>query len=170
MLHNRRGFTLLELIIAMALGLILMAIAYPNYRDWRQSAAYKEVSRKIAGTMLDARSRAVSSNREHRVTLTLDSGGANTSNTYAIARGNRSSNSTVWDPVAGGSGTLTSGVEVRGVNDCSQTDGTIVVIFTPKGGAPGAGPATGLCVMDTTGALRFSVGVADANTGRVAIH
>lgn len=170
MLHNRRGFTLLELIIALALAAILMAIAYPNYRDWQQSASYKEVSRKIAGTMLDARSRAVSTNREHRVTLTLDSGAGNSANTYALAIGNRSSNSTVWDPVANGSGTLTAGVEVRGVDDCSQTNGTIVVTFTPKGGAPGAGPATGLCVMDTAGALRFSIGVADANTGRVAIH
>ena len=170
MLRNRCGFTLLELIIALALAAILMAIAYPNYRDWRQSAAYKEVSRKIAGTMLDARSRAVTTNREHRVTLTLDSGAANNANTYAIAIGNRSSNSTQWEPVATATGTLTSGVEVRGVDDCSQTNGTIAVTFTPKGGAPGAGPATGLCVMDTTGALRFSIGVADANTGRVAIH
>ena len=170
MLHNRRGFTLLELIIALALAAILMAIAYPNYRDWQQSASYKEVSRKIAGTMLDARSRAVSSNREHRVTLTLDSGGGNNANTFTIEIGNRSSNSTGWNPVGSGSGTLTSGVEVRGTADCSQTNGTIVVTFTPKGGAPGAGPATGLCVMDNTGVLRFSVGVADANTGRVAIH
>lgn len=170
MLHNGRGFTLLELIIAMALAAILMAIAYPNFRAWQQSASYKEVSRKIASTMLDARARSVTSNREHRVTLSLDNSGANSANTYAVAIGNRSRNSTVWIPVAKVSGTLTAGVEVRGVDDCSQVDGTIVVTFTPKGGAPGAGPATGLCVMDTTGAQRFSIGVADANTGRVAIH
>jgi prepilin-type N-terminal cleavage/methylation domain-containing protein len=170
MLRNHDGFTLMELIIAMALGVILMAISYPNYRDWRQSAAYKEVSRKIASTMLDARARSVSSNREHRVTLTLDGSGANSANTYAVEIGNRSRNSTEWNPVPAISGTLTAGVEVRGVDDCSQLNGTIAVTFTPKGGAPGAGPATGLCVMDTGGALRFSVGVADANTGRVAIH
>lgn len=170
MLRNRCGFTLLEMIIAMALGAILMAIAYPNFRDWRQSAAYKEVSRKIASIMLDARARAVSSNREHRVTFTLDSSAGNNANSYAMAIGNRSSNSTVWPAVANGSGTLTSGVEVRGVDDCSQTNGTIVVTFTPKGGAPGAGPATGLCVMDTDGVQKFAIGVVDANTGRVAIH
>lgn len=170
MLHNRRGFTLLELMVAMALGAILMAISYPSFRDWRQSAAYKEVSRKIASTMLDARSRAVTSNREHRVTLALDNSGGNSANTYVMEIGNRSRNSTDWDPVANGSGTLTPGVEVRGVDDCSQLTGTVVVIFTPKGGAPGAGPATGLCVIDNAGGLRFSVGVADANTGRVAIH
>lgn len=170
MLHNRQGFTLVELIIAMALGAILMAIAYPNFRAWQQSASYKEVSRKLASTMLDARARAVTSNREHRVTVTLDSSAGNSANTYAMEIGNRSRNSTTWDPVANGSGTLTSGVEVRGVDDCSQTDGTIVVIFTPKGGAPGAGPATGLCVMDTAGVQKFAVGVVDANTGRVAIH
>lgn len=170
MLNNRRGFTLMELIIALAMGAILMAIAYPNFRAWQKSASYKEVSRKLASTMLDARSRAVTSNREHRVTVTLDSSAGNGANSYAMAIGNRSSNSTVWTPVANASGTLTSGVEVRGVDDCSQADGTIVVTFTPKGGAPGAGPATGLCVMDTDGVQKFAVGVVDANTGRVAIH
>lgn len=170
MLHNRRGFTLMELIIAMALGAILMAIAYPNFRDWRQSAAYKEVSRKLASIMLDARSRSVSSNREHRVTVTLDSSAGNGTNIYTVEIGNRSRNSTVWTAVPAVSGTLTSGVEVRGVEDCSQADGTIAVTFTPKGGAPGAGPATGLCVMDTAGVQKFAVGVVDANTGRVAIH
>ncbi len=170
MLRNNRGMTLMELIVAMALGIILMAIAYPNYRDWRQSAAYKEVSRRIASMMLDARSRAVSSNREHRVTLTLDGSGGNTNNRIVIEMGNRSRNSTAWTAVANGGGPLTSGVEVRGVADCSQTAGTVIVVFAPKGGAPGAGAANMLCVLDNAGATKFTVGVADANTGRVAIH
>lgn len=56
---NKRGFTLIEVIIVIALLGILMAMATPSLVAWRENAQNKEVAREILAGMRQARSLAV---------------------------------------------------------------------------------------------------------------
>lgn len=67
---NNRGFTLVEVIVAMVLLGILLVIAAPSLNRWRESAGYKEVARGILVGLREARSRAVTENKT--VTATID--------------------------------------------------------------------------------------------------
>ena len=66
---NRRGFTLMEVIIVLALMGILMAMATPSMIAWRESARNKEVAREILAGLRQARSIAVTENRDIIVSL-----------------------------------------------------------------------------------------------------
>ncbi|MBN2644477.1 MAG: GspH/FimT family pseudopilin [Desulfuromonadaceae bacterium] len=70
---NKKGFTLIELIIVIALMAILMAFAAPSMIQWRESAQVKEVARDILGGLRQARSIAITNNQN--VTATIDPDG-----------------------------------------------------------------------------------------------
>jgi prepilin-type N-terminal cleavage/methylation domain-containing protein len=46
--HHHRGFTILELIVVVGVVVLLMAVAAPNFTDWRENAKVKSSSRSVA--------------------------------------------------------------------------------------------------------------------------
>ena len=60
--RSQKGFTLLELIIAIAVMAILMAIATPSFNTWRAQASLKAEAREVLGSFQRARSEAVTRN------------------------------------------------------------------------------------------------------------
>ena len=70
---NKRGFTLIELIVVMVLLGILLAIAAPSMLRWRESAQIKGVARDILGGLRQARSMAVALTQDVTASLNLDS-------------------------------------------------------------------------------------------------
>ena len=88
-----RGITVMELLVVIALITVLAAIALPSFITWRRSAVYRQTTRDIVMVLREAKSRAISTNREHRVELEPSK------RMYRITQGNRASNSTEWGAV-----------------------------------------------------------------------
>jgi type II secretion system protein H len=64
---GEQGFTLMELLIAMCLMGILVAISVPTLKNMRQSQSHKETARYIASTLRRARAAAISTNNPQMV-------------------------------------------------------------------------------------------------------
>ncbi len=85
-----------ELLVVLSIVAVLSAIAIPQGMAWKRNQVYREATREIMLALREARSKALSANREHRVELNQVEG------TYRITRGNRSNSSTTWDEVVRG--------------------------------------------------------------------
>jgi len=71
--HGARGFTLIELVVAMVISALLLAIAMPSYRTWVQNAQVRGVAEALLHALQKARAEAVRLNAP--VTLTITAAG-----------------------------------------------------------------------------------------------
>ena len=69
---NKRGFTLIELIITIGIMAILMAFAAPPLVQWRESAQVREVAREILTGLRQARDLAVTGSTTVTAVIDLD--------------------------------------------------------------------------------------------------
>jgi prepilin-type N-terminal cleavage/methylation domain-containing protein len=157
------GFTLLEVITALAIVLVLSAIAAPAWMAWQKSASFKSSARGIALQLREARSRAVSSNFEHRVEFDLGN------HRYRLTRGDRSSKSgsLSWkNNIVHDWTVLPPGQWLRGNGDCSLQAGTISIQINPNG----TGNSRYVCLLNTSGEILLRVGTSSSTTTRVVIQ
>ena len=68
---NNRGFTLMELIVTLALLAIMTAIAVPATSGWRKSVQYKAAAREVVSVLRRGRSMAVQQNQNIEVKIDL---------------------------------------------------------------------------------------------------
>lgn len=61
---HARGFTLVELLVALAIGAMLVAVAAPAFDKMRESAQYRDTVRALLSDLRLARSTAVSTGTE----------------------------------------------------------------------------------------------------------
>ena len=87
---NKKGVTLIELIVVMVIIGILAAFFAPNIGAWLPNLRLRSAARDIVSTMRTAQTKAVSTNLEYRVYS--NSG----ERKYWTERGNQSSGSTNW--------------------------------------------------------------------------
>lgn len=85
-IRKNKGFTLIELIIVIALIGILAAIAAPNFTRYRDNANLREAARDISSDFQLYKQRAMAENINYRITFI--------GNNYTIERG------AAWDDVA----------------------------------------------------------------------
>jgi prepilin-type N-terminal cleavage/methylation domain-containing protein len=124
-----KGFTLIELIITMALIGILLAVALPPYVQWRNNANYRQTARQITSMLREARSYTIANNVTHSVEVKPSN------NSYRLLR-----NATVLQetfaqsPVlirGGAGGTLTTDITIvfnsNGTAVLTPTDGNIFI-------------------------------------------
>jgi len=67
---NRRGFSLMELIIVIALISTMLAIATINFNSWQVKYNIEAQVKEMLSDLVDVRSMAIASKKEHRVFLT----------------------------------------------------------------------------------------------------
>lgn len=88
--RQEQGFSLIELIVAIAISAILIAFAAPPFMQWREGLQYREASNGFVAAVRNARSRAIKTNRQVELELL-------SANTYRIKDGNRAIASGGWD-------------------------------------------------------------------------
>jgi len=77
-LESKKGFTLIEMIITMTIIGIVSAIAIPNFSKWKEKHEINGQAQKVYFDLMLARTTAVKSNNNVRVTFDL------VANTYTI--------------------------------------------------------------------------------------
>ena len=155
-----KGFTLLELLVVMALIGLVLAIGTPQYWNWRAQARYREAAESIALTLREARARALSRNVQQRVEFDVDG------NRYRVVEGNRTIGSTAFATVVREWVALHPETALRSGAACNATT-DVNLDFNANGTAT----QSGICIATTgpTVVARFRVDVQLATTGRVAV-
>jgi len=162
MIKTNRGFTLIELLVVIAMIAIVSAIAYPNFQVWMRNAEYKEAARDVASVLLDARTRAIAANLEHRVELNVET----TPDQYRVTSGNRAYGSTSYATVVTPWTKFSKYVDLKANAACDVSTGIVYISFNPNG----SGSSRYICTMDLDGNKKYRSGVSSSTTGRVKVE
>jgi prepilin-type N-terminal cleavage/methylation domain-containing protein len=146
---SERGVTLLELMIVVVIATVLAALAAPSFAEWQKDLTCREVTRHIASTLRYAKSRAISTNLEHRVEYEPEN------RRYRLTQGDKSGNSSHWNTIVYDWIVLPPGVHI---------DTNVNAIHLNTNGTASGGT---ISIQDGTKKTKFKVIV--VSTGRIRI-
>ena len=77
-IKSSKGFTIIEMMIVIAIIGVILTVAAPNFNAYRQNTNLKEAARDISSDISLYRQRAVTENRGYKITFSA------AANTYTI--------------------------------------------------------------------------------------
>ncbi|BDV43683.1 hypothetical protein GURASL_26060 [Geotalea uraniireducens] len=148
----QRGFTLAELLTAIAIMAVVFALAVPNLIQWQQNALYREAAQSVLAALRSTRSGAVTYNIQHETEFD------NATNQYRITR-KSASTSALFDRVVQPWSALPAGVFLN----CSSAS-SLNIVFNPNGTAtiPNSATTAAIRIKDNSSTTRFSVEVSQS--------
>jgi type II secretion system protein H len=152
---SKKGFTLIEVMIVVAIIGIMAAIAIPNFLSWLDHYRVKGAARDIATAMHLAKMKAISQGVEYRVLFDLDN------ETFRLQKGNLASNSTAWTH-DGALNNVHATVDIARVN--SNTSGIWNKEFNPDGSS-----SSGSISITNTAGEQYDITLVPA-TGRIKLE
>jgi prepilin-type N-terminal cleavage/methylation domain-containing protein len=72
--HRQSGFTLVELLVAVAVSLVLLAVGAPSFLAWLPTMRLSSAARQVATDLQAARMKAISQNASFTVTFNTGAG------------------------------------------------------------------------------------------------
>ncbi len=153
-LRSKAGFSLIELMVAMAIMAALMAISVPSFMGWRQNLKYRETAREVTSILREAKSRAITNNQEQQVVFDPNPG---ISTRYGMRAGDKAYNTNWSDPslpAVSNWTILDTQVKISGAS----------IQFTPNGAASASGT---IKIKDQNLDTKFCVMVIP--TGRISV-
>jgi type IV fimbrial biogenesis protein FimT len=146
------GFTLFELMVAVAIVAILAAMAFPSYRDFTLRMNVTNNTNQLVGALNIARSEAVKRGRQ----VAVIANGGNWSDGWQIVAGKVTALGTDDPPVSPGatSAECTAYMDLDGVTPlCPRFDGALPPTYTVLAKGTGAGASDTEIVFGGSGAL-----------------
>jgi type II secretion system protein H len=135
-IKSSRGFTLIEMIIVLAIVGIALSIAVPNFNAYRHNTNLKEAARDISSDISLYKQRAVSENRGYKINFSA------LANTYTIQQETVTNGVRTGNYVALITKTVSAGnANIVIFGTPSFTGGVPNVTFNPRG-TSGAGSLT----------------------------
>jgi prepilin-type N-terminal cleavage/methylation domain-containing protein len=127
-MKDRRGFTLIEIMIALAIVGIVTIIATTNFSSWQSHYSSVGFQREFLSLVNEARTRSMGTSLQHRLRIDLGA------ETVALERGDAGTASGTWVNAAPG----VVGTRGAGINDvvCTPTvtlPTTFALVFNPDG-------------------------------------
>ena len=152
MIKRQAGFTLMELMVVIAIIAILSGIAIPNAITWRNNAQVSSAARGLYSDLQNAKSMAIKENRT--CTISFDDSGRGS---YTISMANKADktvNISIYGPVS------ISNIDFNGASEITfRSDGFAYTNTTPpllRGGSVDFQGSTNLRVVVTpTGNIRI---------------
>lgn len=172
--NRSAGFSVLELVFAVILAAILIAIVTPSIRNWRPALDAKQTSATLVNTLREARSKAMTLNYQYKVDFDVPNrryrmqSGSQAYNNYTPP----ATSTATWTTVPGFDWTtLSSGVVISsGIGNSCNSSANVNVQFNANGttrlespwGSQGlAGPVT-VCIQGGTGNVTYRILVSPA--------
>lgn len=135
--QNRNGYTLVELMVIVAISAALFAVAVPSLIEWRQSLTFRQTGKEISSLIREAKSIAISTNRQQRIVL--DGLVSGTFRNYRLEQGDRAVLSTAGGWIASTRFPATKnlpsgiGVQAQGSLNGTLTPSQVLIVVNPIG-------------------------------------
>lgn len=169
---GENGFTIIELIVVIAIFATVMAFVAPSVKEWQMNASYREAARMVANFLQEGRSRAISTGVAYSVSCEQNT--PEPSCTVATVAYDETNHRFDEDAVVADYSFPTSVLMKTGsacdeaaIADSSEAQ----VEFYSNGSAElvvGSSPLT-VCILTNSGSPRFKVTLESAATGKVSI-
>jgi len=149
-INNNKAFTLLEVIIVLAVMALLGVIAWPNFKDFMAQRRLNGAAREVQGSLMAARMQAVSENRKIGQKIVNGS-------QYTLFRDNNNNGT-----MEAGEWIITKDIHPAYHDVVFSTSSGAVIFFYPNGTAS---PGT-INIEGSTGSKRITISMG----GRVKIN
>lgn len=161
---SSRGFSLVELMFTMLIFAIILAFSTPSIIEWSTSLDYRSTARSIASALRQARSKAITMNRQHRVEFD-----ASDLHRYRLTAGDRSASSNTWTSLQNWT-ELPRSVQLTETSlssDATASPPCKTVEFNPNGMADQT-TTSSIQVKDNTGKVHLTVQI--TNVGQITVR